>query len=399
MPLGAAMMATPRRSPLRRLTPLAVLSLVALAALALYLAGRDGDDPVEKPAGTGPVGTGEHLLVLAEFGPNSDEIFLASADDPSDRTPVARVEHAPGWGIHPGPEMAGALAVYTVLPIGARPARDSPAELWLLDVSSGERTRLARDADLLAAPALARDGTAVVYRSSSGGEQSLVRVDLASRARRVLHTASTPFGVFPIAITPGGDLLFSGISPAGTDLHAVSLQGGEPRSLFRASPHIARNWRLSPDGTALSYLAPVSLAERVVHRLHVATLGPVARSGQPVSGTGAEAAEQYGPVWRPGGGAITVGREAAPEPAAAAAAVTLPPGGAGDGTELAPPGTGFDVPLGWSPDGLTLAARSFDGRNSADPGMEQFTLIELSGTRRAIPARAQLLFLGWWTGD
>ena len=395
MPLGVATMATPRRTPPRRLAFLAALALAVLAAPALYLAGRSGDEPAAGPGGAVPAGPGEQLLVLAEFGPAVDEIFLVPARDPSDRTPVASVEHASGWGIHPAAEMAGALAAYTVLPPDARPERDSPAELWLLDVESGERTRLARDADLLAAPALSRDGAAVVYRTSGGGEQSLVRVDVQSRSRRVLHTARTAFGLFPVALTPGGELLFSEISGEGTVLSAVPLDGGEPRSLFRASAHIARDWRLSPDGTALSYLAPVPLAERVVHRLHVAALAPGAAPVQPDAGGGG-AGEQYGPVWRPGGGAVTVGGEAA---SSATGAVTLLLSGPGGATELAAPPAGFDVPLGWSPDGRILAVRSFDGRNSTDPGAESYALVDGSGARRAVPARSQLLFLGWWTGD
>ena len=397
MPLGVATMATPRRAPLLRFAVLASLALLALAAPALYLAGRGGDERVPGPPGPVSGGPGEHFLVLAVFGPGVDEILVAPAADPSDRTAVARAEHAPGWGIRPAPEMAGALAAYTVLPPDARPERDSPAELWLLDVASGAQARLARDADLLAAPVLDRDGTAVVYRTSSGSEQSLVRVDLATRTRRVIHTVSTPFGIFPVAVTPRGDLLFSRISRSGTDLHAVSLDGGEPRVLLRASPHVARDWRLSPDGSALSYLAPVQLAERVVHRLHVATLAPDAEATRPDSAAGIAATEQYGPVWRPGGGAVTVGGEAAASAAAGALTITLD-GSAGP-TELAAPARGFDVPLGWSPDGRTLAARSFDGRNSVDPGREEFTLIDVSGGRRAVRARTQVLFLGWWTGE
>lgn len=392
------MMATPLRLPLRRPALLAALSLVAIAAIALYFAGRSGDDDGAAPPASPGTGPAESLLVLAEFSRAADEIFVAPAGDPADRTAIATVDHAPGWGINPAAEMAGSLAAYTVLPAGALPQRDSPAELWLLDVASGERTRLARDADLLAAPVLAPDGTAVVYRSTDGTEQRLVRVDLASRARRVLHTARTDFGVFPVATTPGGDLLFSEISTAGTDLHAVSLHGpgaGGPRHVLHASPYIARDWRLAPDGGTLSYLAPEPLAERVVHRLHVATLetGGASKQSAPLVGEAATS-EQYGAVWRPDGAAITIGLEAVAGPAAA---VTLPLDDTASPAYLAAPEAGFDVPLGWSPDGRMLAVRSFDGHNSADPGREQLTVIELAGARRAIPSRSQLLFLGWWT--
>lgn len=392
-------------SPPRRLrlpAIIAALSLLAIVALVLFVVGRSDEDD-ERRAGDPTPSSGAPLVVLAEFGQGADEVFVAPADDPADRTPVATVEHAPGWGINPAPEMAGSLAVYTVLPPEARPQRDSPAELWLLDVASGERTRLARDADLLAAPVLAGDGGAVVYRSTAGGVQELVRIDLESRARRVLHSVRTEFGVFPVAVTPatrdgGSELLFSQISTAGTDLYAVSLEGaaaGEARHLLHASSQIARDWRLSPDGATLSYLAPEPVAERVVHRLHVVALdGTGARAQQPPIAGGPVAAEQYGPVWTPDGAALTVGREAAP--AFTAAAVTLPLDEVTGPTALAAPEAGFDVPLGWSPDGGTLAARSFDGSSSADPGAERLTLIGVGGERRAITSRSELIFLGWW---
>jgi len=395
-------MASPPRR-LRLTAAVAVLSLLVLAALVLFVVGRGDDENGDRPADDPRLHSGAPLVVLAEFGQGADEVFVAPADDPDDRTPVATVEHASGWGINPAPEMAGSLAVYTVLPPEVRPQRDSPAELWLLDVASGERTRLARDADLLASPVLARDGSTVVYRSSDAGMQELVRIDIESRARRVLHSVRTEFGVFPVAVAPAsnstvGELLFSQISTGGTDLYAVSLEGaddGEARHLLHASPQIARDWQLSPDGATLSYLAPEPVAERVVHRLHVVTLdGTGAQEQQPPIAGGPAAAEQYGPVWTPDGAALTVGREAAPAPTAAA--VTLPLDEVRTPTVLAAPAAGFDVPLGWSPDGGTLAARSFDGRNSADPGAEQLTLIGVGGERRPITSRSELIFLGWW---
>ena len=78
-----------------------------------------------------------------------------------------------------------------------------------------------------------------------------------------------------------------------------------------------------------------------------------------------------------------------------AAAVTLSLDGGSELT-LAGPERGFDAPLGWSPDGRYLAARSFDGSGSYAPGRESMVVISIDGVRLIVTARTELIFLGWW---
>jgi Tol biopolymer transport system component len=275
-----------------------------------------------------------------------------------------------------------------VLPPASPGRRDEPAELWILDITTSKRVRLARDADLLVAPQFDVDGGYLAYRSTGPhGEQRLVRVDLESRARRVMYEQSGGFGVFPIGFSEGA-LLFARLSTAGTDLYRVR-DGEGAEFLLHASDHVARDWRLSPDGRSLSFLAPELAAERIVHRLHVVSVDAAER----MSGLGAGGlVEQFSPVWTPAGDAVTVGREA--YPAVTAAAVTLSLDG-GSELALAAPERGFDAPLGWSPDGRYLAARSFDGPGSYEPGRESMVVISIDGVRRAVTARTELIFLGW----
>ncbi len=174
-------MAEPRqlRSASLLLPLLGAFALFAVAGVALLLFTFDGDDEAA-PAAT------EARLVFAEFGPTADRIYVARASRLEERDRVATVRHASGWGINPATEMAGSLVAFTVLPSDAPPRRDSPAELWLLDVARGDLTRLASDADLLAAPVFDRGGRHLAYRRSTAeGAQALVRVDLGSRARSV----------------------------------------------------------------------------------------------------------------------------------------------------------------------------------------------------------------------
>ena len=361
----------------------------ALAVVALALTSLPGGDGEERDDQSGRDAAGPRL-VYAQFGPTADRIFTAPAAEPGRRAPVATVEHAEGWGINPAPAMAGSLVAYTVLPPGGPGRRDARAELWLLDVESHARIRLARDADLLVAPVFDREGARLAYRSTGpGGEQRLVLVDLSTRLRRVQHTYEGTLGVFAVGFADDGALLFAQLSSGGTDVYRVT-ENGDAELLFHASDHIARDWRLSPDGRALSYLSPEMAAERIVHRLRVVELA--APGGQQRAGAGEPASEQFAPVWTPDGGGVTVGREA--YPGVSAAAVTFGRGG-GEATALAAPARGFDAPLGWSPDGRYLAARSFDGVSSYDPGRESMVVISTDGERRAIAVRMELIFIGW----
>ena len=105
------------------------------------------------------------------------------------------------------------------------------------------------------------------------------------------------------------------------------------------------------------------------------------------------AGEQYSAVWTPDGSALTIGQEAA---AGGASPVIV----AGEGAvrRLAPPPRGFDVPVGWSGDAQYLAARSFDGTNSAAPGSETLIVITIDGERYVVETRTEVSYLGWFDG-
>ncbi|MDA0352161.1 MAG: hypothetical protein O3A10_08125 [Chloroflexi bacterium] len=356
--------------------------LVAVLAVAAVVAAlvRTGDVQPEL------VTTSEPTLVFAEFGPSADEIFVAPASDPTARTRIQSVPHASGWGLNPAPEMVAGKTAYTVLPPNAAPERTSAAELWLLDVNTASASRLARDADLLAAPVLRQDGDVLVYRrTEEDGAQSLVRVDLTTRARRVLHREAQSFGLFPVGFDQSGAVLFTRLSAAGTDLVRVS-EGSAATVVLHASDEIARDWSMSPAGDAVAFVAPLLQAERIVHQAQVLTLG--GRSGNSQALVTSVVGEQYSPTWR-SDGALAIGREATAD---GAAPLVI---GAAVSTTLAADPAGFDVPLGWSAAGDYLAVRHFSGFNSQQPGVETLVLIGLDASRAEIATETELIFLGW----
>ena len=365
--------------------PLAALVVIALASVTARL--LPGDDPAVVLSAPGAP-----RMVFAEFGLNEDRIYSAPADDPDDRTLHATVPHAPGWGLNPGTSGSGTRFAYTVLPVDARPEERAPAELWVLDLDGENLTRLARDADLLVSPVFIEEGEALLYRRSDGTNQEIVRIALDDLTRDVVHREQTSLGVSPIGLRDGS-VLFARLSPGGTDVLAVRV-GEEPRLLFHASDDIARDWQLSPDGSALAYLAPVLAAERVAYRAQVTSLEslePLSLPGEEGPGADVGVTEQYGPVWTPDGG-LTVGREAALD--AATPAVVLAP--SGTRTDLPAPEHGFDVPLAWSADGRYLAVRSFDGRNSVQPGLERTVIVDRQGARTLVEVPSEVIFLGWY---
>lgn len=326
-------------------------------------------------------------LVFAEFGPTTDRVYLAPAADPAQRTLVTTVDHVAEWGLNPALNLGGSKVAYTLLPSGTvRPQADSPAELWLLDVTTGTKQRVTGDADLRVPPVFDAAGKTLVYRASaSGGRQALVRVDVASGTRRPQVEAETAFGVFPIGFARDGALVYASLSNEGTDLF-LAAEGAAPRKLTHAADQLARDWRVSPGGDAVAYLAPVVSAERVAYRLHIARL-----DGSAPTRLGDGSGEQYGGAWRPNGDAVTVGQQPTTTPGASAA--TLPLSG-GAPTLLTAPPRGFDHPLTWSGDGSALAARTFDGTSTAAPGRES-TVVIAAGQRRVVAGPAEIIVFGW----
>ncbi len=367
------------------LIPIAGAFVVAAVAVVVFVMNREGQDAEdENPAS-------KTVFVFAEFGTTADGIYRASADNPSERSLIATVEHAPEWGINPAVRPSGFRIAFTVLPPGSTPARETAAELWLLDAETGKQRLLASDADLLTAPVFDRAGEHLAYRSDGeANRQSLVSVDLATGERHTLHTVETQFGIYPVGFASDGALLFANLSRSGTDLFRLA-DGGQPELILHASDQIARDWGVSPDGKAISFVAPETREQRVVNRLRVVDLLGKKRVSIPAAET-PSTADQFSPIWRPDGTAITVGREAYPN--RNASAVTYPLDG-NTAQALATPEQGYDVPLSWSADGEYLAARSFEGTTANEPGKESLVVIAPDGQRRAVTALNEVLFLGW----
>jgi hypothetical protein len=371
-----------RRFLLRSVRPLlfvrfaALVAVVALGLAAGYLfgmPGRDDNASAERPA---LPDANAPLIVYTEFASSADALWVADPDDPGDRTQLALVPHAANYGIVASLSPDATRVAYTVLPPSVSdPAPDAPAQLWVLDLASGDASLVADGIDLLVAPVWSPSGDAVVVRQSTwaegaGGQFELLRVGLDGTSSTLVSSTD---GLFPIDFTPDGSAVYyASIGAGGTDL----LRTGASEPVAHLSDGFARDWKLSPDGSQLAYL--VEGPPGIAFEAKVLDLGSGA-AGQAIAGVPIEA---FSPAWTPDG-TLTIGRLAGSAQIEGGAASSLPK-----------PDAGFDAPLSWSPDGAHFALRAFEGASVASPGPSS-VVIANGSARHVLADTADITVLGW----
>ena len=371
---------------------IAVLALSAVAGLMTgvrSLAGDPNNAGAELQLFAQEAGP---LVVFSEFGPTSDTIWAVDPNDPAARIQIARIPHAPDFRIFPSLSPDSAQIAYTVLPADPPRGWDGTAELWLLKVANGSTQRLAQGIDLRITPVWSPASDAVIVRRADQqtGRTELLRVE---RSGALAVLAGSADGLFPIDLSPDGAwLYYATVSAAGTDLARVSATGGgAAETLAHLSDGVARDWRLSPDGSALAYLAQVRVDGGFTFAAQVLDL----TTGGVDTPVGVGVA-QFSPVWRQGG--LTIGSldpgsgNGAPLhyiPGAAQAQAVSP-------LPAAPAlGAGFDVPLSWSPDSDHLAVRAFQGVSPADPGPSHLVIAGTDGRRHQLSPISDSVIAGW----
>jgi Tol biopolymer transport system component len=372
------------------------LAIVAIGAgLGLTLRGHASGPNGAGPSLEGLLSRTPNAVVFSEFGVEADTIWAADLANPSDRVELGAAPHAPGYGVFPALSPDGAYVAYAALGAGAADSRDrSTGQLALLDVTDGSTRVLANGIDLRSAPVWSAGSDAVVVRRAGpsigpgqGMGNELLRVGLDGTAQTI---AAANAGLYAIDFAPdGGGLYYASLSASGTDLmRAATSPGmaGAPQTVAHLSDGIARNWKLSPDGSQLAYLAQTPPGSATAFETKVLDI----EDGTSAAPLGADAGAQFNPIW--GDGTITIGHVAGAEHAA----LRIPANGvSAAGSPLPAPAFGFDVPISWSPDGAWLIVRAFEGASAADPGPSHLVAIDASGARHQLSPQSDVEIAGW----
>ena len=218
--------------------------------------------PNDAPSAFQQVQSEGQRLLVSEFGETADTIVAIDPGDVTDRTTIATIEHASGYGIFATLSPDGQAIAYTALPSDtARPGPDTPALAAIVDVDGGV-TPLADDVDLLVAPVWSPDSQSIVVRKNTPAEDSAGSFELLLLGRdgsRATLTTWTTASVFPIAYAPDASkIYFATLNTAGTDVYSIAPDGTAETKIAHLSDQIARDWRLSPDGATLAYSAAES---------------------------------------------------------------------------------------------------------------------------------------------
>ncbi len=350
-------------------------------------------------------GAGQRLVVT-EFGTNTDTVVAIDPNDATAREVIATIDHAPEYGIVATLAPSGDAVAYTALPVDALdPAPDSPAIAGLVE-ADGAVTVLATDVDLLAAPVWSPDGQSIVVRKNTrcadaglscdeypAGAFEILRLGLDGS--RTTITSWRSAAAFPIAFSPdGATFYFATLNASGTDLYRASPDGNDEALIAHLSDEVARDWRLSPDGSRIAYSAAESGATpSIVARVVDLATGAISdvlasdalAAGPPSTGV---ARGEFNPAWSPSG-ALTV------------ASMNLDGGSSALSVDndttmaVSVADDQMDLPLSWSPDGISLVVRAVEGETPFDAGASHVEIIRPTGERVRLSESSNLTVAGW----
>ncbi|GIW12870.1 MAG: hypothetical protein KatS3mg062_0309 [Tepidiforma sp.] len=296
-----------------------------------------------------------------------DVVGIARADQPDTVVELARVPHLDGFAVTGSVDPAGRFLAVAAVDAGT--PLQPVASLLLIDILQGTTTRLVTGIDAAQEPLWTPAGSAVIVTRTRENEGAVdvfeVGIDGALRQR----WSQRAFGVYPIG-WKDGRLLTVAIDGRGSTLQA------EGEDLVHLSTSITRDWALSPDGSAIAFVEVLTdTGVRYTPRV-VSLEGGRAAAAQVAAMPGAEA---LGAAWD------TAGR-------ATFGSIPRSTGVSGDASAQGLTAAGFDVPLGYSPDGTALAVVHWDGTGFDNPGTPALELA-VDGDRGTVPGYRG--FLGW----
>jgi hypothetical protein len=361
------------------------MAAAAIAVLPIIFAVAGGGGAVPRPrTAFASAPSGQYAVVSRTEG-DTDVIAVVPSWDPANATEIARVRHLNGFSTI-GAVAPGGAQVALVTPDGGTSAQPT-ASITLVDLESGEQSRLASGFDAQAAPLWTPDGGAIVaarVTAAAGGGVSTVKfVRLTPGGSEApLRMFTNVLGAYAVGFDANGGFVAVVIDQRGSTLYR------DGSVIAALSTQITRDWRLSPDGTQVAFIEAnldggLHYVARTVPLDGAATAAAV--SAQELD-TGAQ---QLGVAWKPGAATPTFGSDRASAPQALSAAA-VPAAATADGVTG---GAGFDVPMAYSADGSVLAVTHWTGASFADAGRPSLEVVSADGSHAAIAGFGG--FVGW----
>ena len=364
----------------RRFQIAAAAAALAAAALALGVIAP----PASSGSGDARVAAGPHLLVSI-YGDDESTLWLVDPAEPSRRQALFPLAHAPGWAVAGAVSPAGGWMALLVVPRGAR---DPGTDTLLLLSDGGPPRVVARGLDLRGGLAWSSDGEELFARRTLPAADGSRRFQLVAFAlggggdapgERTLLERDDAGGLYPVGRAGDGPAYAVAVGAGGSAL--ITIDGRGATSERPLSPGVTREWSLSPDGSRLAYTEQRGTSLRV---MLLDLDGPELRTAQATDGA-ATGGGSASPIWHPDG-TLHAGHFAAGDGEIHTAGASGPAAGAG-----------FELPMGWSPEGAYLALRTFGGAGPGDPGAQGLAVLGPDGASRALTDDG-LHILGWWHG-
>ena len=351
----------------RRVLALTVLTIALGGVAAVALLAQSGGPPRTAFA-SAP--SGQYAVVARNIGGATlvTVVGTGANDAPME---IATVPHLYGFNLR-GAVSPGGRQVALIAPDGGIAARPV-ASLLTLDLETGELRRLAEGLEPLQDALWTPDSGAVLVTRNVRTETetetralavAVVQVDLEGVAT-VLEMHQGAVTVAPLGFDGEGRLLAVRLDARGSTLTRAGT------AIRWLSTHVTRDWALSPDGAQVAFVE-VNLWDGVRYLPRVVSI----EGGGGVSAASTSTQQALGAAWAPSGDTPRFGREPYTPP----------------GSVSAQGMSGFDVPLGYSRDGGSLAVRHWNGWSFAEPGTPRLEIVSSVG-RQLLEGFTR--FFGW----
>ena len=279
-----------------------------------------------------------------------------------------------GWYPRFSPD--GSRVAYAV---SADATAGSEADLWVLDVSRGARTRATFGGNNRFYPVWAPGGSRLTHADAAGNQNRLVSTpaDGSGGAEALLELGDRRF---PTSWSPDGRTLLYYVGPAGTptntrDLWMLTVDGGTPSPApFVETPFMERGAVFSTDGKWVAYVSDKSGQNDVYAR--------------PFPGPGAEITVSVGggqePVWGPSGSELYYRQEGE--------LLLVPVELASPSLSVGTPRTVFDDPFRRDTGGASGGMANYD----IAPNGEAFVMVEDASSAGGSALTPQLYLVTNW---